>query len=121
MPPRVALAWRKTTMSSHPAVRGFASSLRRRFRHRWHRADEPLLGEVSEGPSPAAVVADPVGEELIATFRQQIRETLSRPDQEAFLRNDLNHARRYALSLGWIPDGEGRLLDPASGAGHFTR
>ncbi len=27
--------------------------------------------------------------------------------------------RRYALSLSWIPQGEGVVLDPASGAGHF--
>ena len=34
--------------------------------------------------------------------------------------SDLNHVRRYALSSDWIPEGKGRLLDPASGAGHFS-
>jgi SAM-dependent methyltransferase len=108
-------------MSSQPAVRGFASSLRRRLRPRGRKTQGPAPGAPGVVPSPAAEVAEPVGEEWLAVFRQQIQAMWSRPEQEAFLRNDLNHVRRYALSLGWIPEGEGRLLDPASGAGHFTR
>jgi SAM-dependent methyltransferase len=54
-------------------------------------------------------------------FRQEIEETWSDPEHHAFLINDLNHIRRYALSLSWIPEEGGTLLDPASGARHFTR
>jgi SAM-dependent methyltransferase len=98
-------------MTSHPAIRRFGSTWRRRFR---------LAGPKVQEPTPPAAADAPVNAEVLAMFRRRIEATWTRPEHGVFLRNDLNHVRRYALSLSWIPDGEGRLLDPASGAGHFT-
>jgi 2-polyprenyl-3-methyl-5-hydroxy-6-metoxy-1,4-benzoquinol methylase len=108
-------------MSAHPVLRGLASSVRRGLRRPWPSIPGPASRETVLVSSPAAAVAEPVDEELLALFRELVEKRWSQPEHEAFLKNDLNHLRRYALSLGWIPEGEGRLLDPASGTGHFTR
>ncbi|WP_406699835.1 methyltransferase domain-containing protein [Singulisphaera sp. Ch08] len=94
-------------------VSGIATSLHRRFRAR-------ECGDESVAPPQVLPPAlDPVVEELVEVFRQRVQEKWSSPEHQAFLENDLNHIRRYALSLSWIPQGEGRVLDPACGAGHF--
>jgi SAM-dependent methyltransferase len=105
-------------------VSGIATSLHRRFRHRW-RTDEGLDSGASLVPAveplaPHAVPIDPAVETLARVFRRRIHEKWASPEHQEFLQSDLNHVRRYALSLSWIPDGAGLLLDPASGAGHFS-
>lgn len=96
-------------------VSGIANSLHRRFRQREREEEqEPAVASL-----PLQPLLDPDVERLVEVFRQRVRERWSSPVHRAFLENDLNHVRRYALSLSWIPQGEGLILDPASGAGHF--
>jgi SAM-dependent methyltransferase len=105
-------------------VGGLAASLHGRFRRQTGGA-EPANQAATPGvqaESPALVPAplDAAFEALQEAFRQQIIAHWTQPEQRAFLESDLNHCRRYALSLSWLPEGEGLLLDPAHGAGHFT-
>src|SRR4051812_3775448 len=95
-------------------VSGLAATLHRRFRPQAVPPPEPAAA------APAGPAFDPAVEELSEVFRRRIAEKWASPEHAAFRNSDLNHVRRYALSLSWIPDGQGRLLDPASGAGHFT-
>jgi SAM-dependent methyltransferase len=99
----------------------FASRWRRRLRPAGGAPPAQAAGATDTDPAPTSTAPDPITAALCAAFRREVESAWSLPEHEAFLRNDLNHVRRYALSLGWIPAGEGRLLDPASGAGHFTR
>src|SRR5262245_31313931 len=104
-------------------VSGLAAVLHRRFRPQAIEAEPaapPAKPIVSATAQPVRPAFDPVVEELSEVFRQRILEKWSRPEHATFRDSDLNHVRRYALSLSWIPEGEGRLLDPASGAGHFS-
>jgi SAM-dependent methyltransferase len=104
-------------MSIQRAVANLTSSWRRRALHRQFRRAESTVGEVRE---IAPTGDDPALAEFDAAFRLRIAEKWNAPQHAAFLRNDLNHVRRYVLSLSWVPEGEGVLLDPASGAGHFV-
>jgi SAM-dependent methyltransferase len=72
-------------------------------------------------PVPAT---DRLDEEIHAFLRARIHERYDAPDK--YMANEINHMRRYAASLRRIPDGTGRVIDPAAGnrlfadlLGHF--
>jgi SAM-dependent methyltransferase len=113
-------------------VTDIAAALHLRFRHRVEPVPEPAPVETPAADPPAlsanddapvvdvAAMANPALEESIGIFRERVVAKWTNPEHAAFLASDLNHVRRYALSLCWIPEGEGLILDPASGAGHFS-
>src|SRR5438477_8019847 len=97
-------------------VARLAGSLHRRFRPGPNvsepipvSAPEPAAARPVEPPRPAF---DPAVEELAEVFRRRVVEKWPRPEHAAFCKSDLNHVRRYALSMNWIPEGGGRILDP---------
>jgi SAM-dependent methyltransferase len=89
------------------ALAGLASSLRRRLTHFDRRPG-----------SPPAYAPDRLDEEVHAFLDARIRERHDTPDK--YMANEINHMRRYVASLRWIPDGAGRVLDPAAGDRLFT-
>lgn len=119
-------------MSIPARVTGLAATLHRRFRPRASdpgptdrsapsaAGDSPVAHGASPGEAARSTGFSPEVETFIGVFRERVLARWTSPEHAAFLRSDLNHVRRYSLSLSWIPEGEGRLLDPASGAGHFS-
>lgn len=55
-------------------------------------------------------------EDVITELRRVISARYQGRDRE----NHLNHAKRFALSLDWIPNTDGRLIELGSEAGIFT-
>jgi SAM-dependent methyltransferase len=83
---------------------GLASSIHRRLTGRGRRPED--------APQP-----DPFTEDVRAYLHARILARYTRPDK--YMANDINHIRRFVTSLMWIPEGVGRVIDPASGGGLF--
>src|SRR5262249_17037356 len=106
---------------------GLASTVQRRLSARWRRhtgAETPAPATVTQSPPPAASQPepepDPFAEEGRAFLYQKIVERYGEGEPaNKYLKNDINHMRRYVTSLKWVPEGEGRVIDPAAGGGLF--
>lgn len=118
-------------MPIEPTLTGLASTVHRRLTRRWRRhAGDPSghampapPAETAPAPFPAPVAAapvpDPFTEEVTAYLHRRIREQFGEHGVEGYMANDLNHMRRYVTSLTWVPEGAGRVVDPAAGSGFF--
>ncbi len=103
-------------MTNPLTLTGFASSVQRRLASRWRR--HLGTGRTNARAGAAALEHDAYGEQVRAYLIQRIEARYDSPDR--YMANDLNHMRRFATSLRWIPEGRGRVIDPASGNGLFT-
>jgi SAM-dependent methyltransferase len=104
-------------MPIESALNGLATSVQRRLSRRWRRHAAATAAEpppISPAPAP-----DPLIEEARAFVLDRIHARFA-SDGDGFARShDLNHVRRYATSLTWVPHGSGRIIDPAAGPGLF--
>jgi SAM-dependent methyltransferase len=104
---------------------GLASTVQRRLSAGWRRhTGAATPAPVAEPAPPAAPQPapepDPFAEEVRAYLYRKIVERYGEGEQaNRYMANDLNHVRRYVTSLTWVPEGEGRVIDPAAGNGLF--
>ncbi len=64
----------------------------------------------------AAPASDPFTEEVSAYLNRRILN-LKDDDNGSHIANLMNHMRRFVTSLTWVPEGTGRVLEPAPGGG----